>query len=67
MINDVIHHIKAYTTTNENYTYSGMLKEDDYKKFFQAMIDEIQVHKQREHWTLMRRSDTPPGTRTIMA
>jgi hypothetical protein len=44
-----------------------MLKEDDFKHFFQAMIDKIQVHKQREHWTLMKRSKNPPDTKTIMA
>ena len=44
-----------------------MLKEDDFKHFFQAMIDKIQVQEQREHWTLMKRSETPLGTKTIMA
>ena len=29
-INDVIHHVKAFSTTNEAFTYKQMLKEDDY-------------------------------------
>ena len=66
-INDVVHHVKAFTTSNESYTYSKMLKEDDYRDFFQAMLDEIEVHEKREHWTLMERKDMPTGTRTIMA
>ena len=66
-INDVIHHVKAYTTSNENFTFSQMLKEDDYREFFQAMLDEISVHEERNHWTLMERRDMPIGAKTIMA
>ena len=44
-INGIIHHVKAFTTSNENFTYNEMLKEDDFKHFFQAMINKIQVHK----------------------
>jgi len=66
-INDVIHHVKAFSTTNEAFTYKQMLKEDDYRDFFKAMIDEIEVHEKRDHWTLMERKDLPIGTKTIMA
>jgi hypothetical protein len=66
-INDVIHHVQAYTTSNEAFTYKQMLKESDYRDFFQAMIDEIQVHEKRQHWTLVERKDMPQGTKTIMA
>ena len=65
-INDVIHHVKAFTTSNENFTFNQMLKENDYADFFQAMLDEISVHEQRNHWTLIERRSLPPGTKTIM-
>ena len=48
-LNEVCHQVKSFTTDNENYTYKQMLKEDDFKDFFTAMIDEISVHEQREH------------------
>ena len=66
-LNEVCHQVKSFTTSNENYTYKQMLKEDDFKLFFQAMIEEIEVHEKREHWTLMKRSDMPIGAKTIMA
>ena len=66
-INDVMHHVKSFTTSNENFTFNQMLKENDYKKFFQAMLDEISVHEDREHWTLLERKDMPSGHKTIMA
>ena len=43
-INDIIHRVKAFSTSNESFTYKQMLKEEDYKYFFQAMLDEIEVH-----------------------
>ena len=66
-INGVVHRVKAFTTSNESYTYSKMLKEDDYRELFQAMLERIEVHEKCEHWTLMERKDMPTGTKTIMA
>ena len=66
-INDICHHVKAYTTSNEAYTYKQMLKEDDFKEFFQAMIEEIEVHEKPNHWTPIDRKDIPVGVKTIMA
>jgi len=48
-INDVVHHIKAFTTSNESYTYNRMQKEDDYREFFQTILEEIGVHEKCEH------------------
>ena len=31
------------------------------------MLEEIEVHEKREHWTLMNRKDMPAGAKTIMA
>ena len=44
-----------------------MLKEDDYRDFFQTMLDEIDTHEEREHWTLLDRKDMPIGAKKIMA
>ena len=61
-INDICHQVQAFATSNESYTYSGMLREDDHKQFFQAMELELADHEERNHWTLMERKDLPPGT-----
>ena len=44
-----------------------MLQEKYCKELFNAMLEEIEVHEKREHWTLMNRSDMPAGAKTIMA
>ena len=66
-MNDVMHRVKEFTTGNENFTFNKMLKEDDYRDFFQAMLDEIATHEEREHWTLLDRKEMPIGAKTIMA
>ena len=66
-VNDICHQIHAYATSNESFTYSGMLKEEDHKQFFQAMEIELNDHEERKHWTVMDRKDMPIGTKTIMA
>ena len=66
-INDICHQIHAFATSNETYTYSGMLREEDHKQFFKAMEVELADHEERNHWTLMERKDLPIGTKTIMA
>ena len=66
-MNDICHQVKSFATSNEAFTYKQMLKENDYREFFQAMIDEIEVHEKREHWTMMERKDLSPGAKTIMA
>ena len=66
-MNDICHQVKSFTTSNESFTYKQMLKEGDFREFLQAMLDEIEVHESREHWTLMERKDLPPGAKTIMA
>ena len=66
-INNICHQIHAFATSNETYTYSGMLREEDHKQFFNAMEVELADHKERNHWTLMERKDLPIGTKTIMA
>eukprot|EP00957_Ditylum_brightwellii_P076565 5819362-Ditylum_brightwellii.AAC.1 len=44
---------------NKTYTYMDMLKQPDCKDFIAAMLEEVSVHEDRNHWTLMRKSDVP--------
>ncbi len=66
-INDICHQIHAYATSNESFTYSQMLREEDHKQFFKAMEVKLAAHEERNHWTLMECKDMPIGTKTIMA
>jgi len=66
-LNAICHQIQAYTTSNESFTYSQMLRETDHTKFFEAMEIEINDHEGHRHWDLMLRTDLPLGSKTIMA
>jgi hypothetical protein len=66
-INEICHQIHAYTTSNESFTYSQMLRQEDFKQFFKAMEVELNDHKTCKHWNLMERKDFPLGTKTIIA
>ena len=47
------------------YTYTQMLQEKYCKEFFNAMLEEIEVHEKREHWTLMNRNEMPTGAKKL--
>ncbi len=42
-----------------------MLKQDDASDFVKATNKEIQDHESREHWEVIKRSEIPPGMKTI--
>eukprot|EP00957_Ditylum_brightwellii_P077963 5926307-Ditylum_brightwellii.AAC.1 len=44
---------------NEIYTFKDMMKQVDAKEFIAAMLKEMEVHKNRKHWTCMLKSDVP--------
>eukprot|EP00957_Ditylum_brightwellii_P202521 15330529-Ditylum_brightwellii.AAC.2 len=44
---------------NETYTFKDMMKQDDAKAFIAAMLKEVEVHENRNHWTYMLKSDVP--------
>ena len=66
---NAIHHavLMADADTNDVYTLREMLKQPDVPAFIEAMTKEVDDHEIGEHWTLMLRSDMPPGTKTILA
>jgi hypothetical protein len=43
------------------------MHEKDYHKFVKAMIKEVDDHENRNHWTIMRCSDMPVDSKTIMS
>ena len=55
------------TESNENYTYSQMIQQDDKGDFITAMGTEVTAHEDRNHWTMVQRSTMPVGTKTIRA
>jgi hypothetical protein len=53
--------------SKETFNYNQALKQADFYKFIQAMIDEINDHEVRGHWTLIKRCNLPQGTKTIIS
>eukprot|EP00957_Ditylum_brightwellii_P065351 4957799-Ditylum_brightwellii.AAC.1 len=39
------------------YTYKDMLQQPDHKKFITAMMDEIALHEDRNHWSLIKQPE----------
>ena len=44
-------------STNEVYTYSQVMKQDDIEDFLRAMEEEVSAHEQCNHWTMVRRDN----------
>ena len=58
---------QSSTALNETFNYKQALQELDYHEFVKAMVNEVSDHASRAHWTLTKRCDLPPGTKTIMS
>ena len=54
-------------SSNDTFTIKKMLKQGDHLEFIQAMMEEVDAHESRNHWSLMRRSSLSLGTKTIMS
>jgi hypothetical protein len=52
---------------NETFTYKEALQQSDKIEFVKVMIHEVNEHETRQHWTLMKHCNVPPGTKTIMS
>ena len=60
--------IFATISTNiDVYTLQEMLELDDIKPFVEAMVKEVEDHKQRNHWELFERLGIPKGAKTILS
>jgi hypothetical protein len=53
--------------SNKTFTYKQAMREKNYHKFIKAMIKEVDDHENRNHWTIMRCSDVPVDSKTIMS
>ena len=63
-------HLLSYVTdvsTNEVFTFTQAMKEDDRMDFVSAMEKEIQDHESRGHWTIVTRSSLPQNAKPIKA
>ena len=63
-------HLFSYVTdvsTNEVFTFTQAMKEDDRMDFVSAMEKEIQDHESRGHWTIVTRSSLPQNAKPIKA
>ena len=52
---------------NESYTFKQMLKQPDAADFIKAMMKKMADHEIRDYWTVMPRSQKPPGVKTVLA
>ena len=59
--------LAAGKSNNEVYTFCKILKQDDAADFVKAMNKEVQDHESREHWEVIKRSEIPPGRKTIQS
>jgi hypothetical protein len=59
--------VQSSIALNETFIYNQALKQADFHKFTLAMIDEVNDHEVRGHWTLIKHCDLPQGTKTIMS
>jgi hypothetical protein len=52
---------------NETFNYKQALQEPDYHEFVKTVMKEVDDLELQVHWTLTKRCDLPPGTKTIMS
>ncbi len=50
---------------NEMFNYKQVLHKPDYHEFVKSMVNKVDDHESRVHWTLTKRCDFLPGTKTI--
>jgi hypothetical protein len=64
---NVLHNsvLSTDVSTKEVYTYSQVMKQDDFADFLEAMSVEIEAREKRGHWMMVKRSLIPPGVKTI--
>ena len=58
---------QSSTASNETFNYKQALQEPDYHEFIKAMVNEVDDHESRAHWTLTKHCDLPSGTKIIMS
>ena len=67
-INNIPHFcLNTDASSNDTFTLTEMLKQDDISEFVKAMVKEVCDHEDREHWEMFLRSKIPQGCKTILA
>ena len=64
-----LHHACCLTinaSDNDTYTLKQMLQQDDKNDFIEAMIKEVDDHSNKGHWDVVKRTEMPPDTKTIL-
>ena len=58
---DHLHHFLYSTgiTTNETFTFCGVMKQEDRLSFVEAMEKKIRDHEEGGHWTVVHHSTLP--------
>ena len=54
-------------SANDTFTIKDMLKQEIHLEVIQAMMQEVNDHESRNHWSFMRHSSLPLGAKTIMS
>jgi hypothetical protein len=58
---------QSSTASNETFNYKQALQEPDYHEFMQFVVNKVDDHESRVHWTLTKHCDLPPGTKSIIS
>jgi hypothetical protein len=58
---------QASIASNETFNYKEAMQQSDYHDFIKAMVHEVDNHETRQHWTLTKRCNLPPGNKLIMS
>ena len=53
------------TYSNDNYTYLKAMQKTNKDKFIDAMVFEVAVHKELDHWAIVTCSSLSVGEKTI--
>ena len=70
LLDNTINNISQFalsTASNDVFTLSQMLKQEDVASFVEAMLKEVDDHESRDHWDLIERSDMPAISKKILS
>ena len=66
-LNGILGSVFVSVVDNNSYTYIGMLKKPHKQRLVKEMLTKTAVHKKRNHWSIIKRKDMPPRSKTILS
>jgi len=66
MINCFSTMAQSSIASNKTFTYKEAMRKSDYHELVKAMVNKVEDHESRNHWTIMQRCDMPNDTKTVM-